>query len=139
MNLEVAKLIREQTTIQQNSLSHVRRLSNKHAGMVRGFVILSEAWYAHANREPGQVDSIMIGYYNEEMGGTTGEFEVQWIELAGKSVPRLKVFDDGWNALYEFRDLLQAMSALDNLNVTPQFFCKILIALGIKDLTRREQ
>lgn len=129
MNLEVAKLIREQTTTQQNSLSHVKRLSSKHAGMVRGFYIVDQT-----------PEVIPIGFYVPDNSGiTTGEFEVRWVELGGLSIPQLRTYDDGWNALYEFRDLLQAMSALDNLNVTPQFFCKVLIALGIKDLTRRDQ
>lgn len=115
----------------------------KHDGMIRGFYHLSEAWYAEANfkdRTDGMVDNINIGFYSPDgNGGTTGEFTVRWAELGGKLVPQLCVFDDAWEALTYFSDLLRDMAVIDNGNISPKGFCIILKRLGIKDLTPREK
>lgn len=166
MNLETAKLVASLTTRQiyrESKPFHVRGIATdisyphdvtaqdwlicrparstppKWSGMIRGFYLLSESWYAEANRLPGRIDSLMIGFYRETGdGGSAGEFEIEWTELTGKPVPRLQVYDDGWYALSHFRDLLDVMAELDNQNISPQNLCKILITLGMKDLTPRE-
>jgi len=117
---------------------------SKHDGMIRGFYHLAEAWYADANlksRTDGLVDDITIGFYTSDgKGGTTGEFKISWTEeLGGKLVPQLCVYDNAWEALSHFSDLLTAMEYLDNTNPTPQEFCEILTRLGITDLTPRKQ
>ena len=77
----------------------------------------------------------MIGFYNE---GTSGEFAIRWEQLGGRSIPRLQAYDDSWSALVHFKDLLDAMASVDNENISPEQFCKLLVSLGIKDLTERE-
>lgn len=109
-----------------------------HVGCFRGFTHYNEAWYAQTVKlGAGILDEIHIGFYSPE-GGTTGEFTVEWIELSGREVPRLRVFDDAWDVLARMSDLLGRMADLDNQNVTPQAFCKLLLELGFEDRTARK-
>jgi hypothetical protein len=116
---------------------------NKHKDMIRGFCHFSEAWWADANmsyREDSFIDEIMLGFYGP--GGdsyTTGEFGVRWTKIAGKLMTRLEVYDDAWETLAHFSDLLAEMAKLNGTDPTPAEFCKILKRLGIKDLTPRKQ
>jgi hypothetical protein len=117
--------------------------SNKHKEMIRGFCHFNEAWWADANRKhrtDNFIDEIMLGFYGPDgNSGTTGEFGVRWTELAGKPTPRLEVFDDAWEALAHFSDLLGEMAKLNGTDPSPAKFCKLLKRLGIKDLTPRTQ
>lgn len=107
--------------------------------VVRGFYILSESRYADACRVPGIADDIHIGFYGKDGSSeTVGEFCIEWVTLGGKDIPRLKVFDGSWNVLRSFADLLEVMAIIDDANLSPKEFCKILIGLGLKDLTKRE-
>lgn len=116
---------------------------NKHEGGERAFIQLSRAWYGPANLEhiPAKAriaDEITIGFYYEE-GGTTGELTIEWVKLSGRTAPRLKAFDDSWDALWQCRDLLGKMAEIDDQNITPEAFCKILEGLGIKDRTPEKE
>lgn len=110
-----------------------------HSECKRGFTHLSKAWYgpAYLSRS-NYVDEVNIGFYHPE-GGTTGEFVVTWKELAGKVTPRLKAYDDGWSALFHFGDMLESMASIDGEDVSPDEFCKLLVALGIEDMTPIER
>lgn len=116
---------------------------SKHDGMIRGFCHLKEAWYAEANlinRFDGLVDEINIGFYGPTGdAATTGEFKIRWKVLGGHLVPQLCVFDDAWEALSHFSDLLEAMAKLKTKNPTATDLCKILKRLGIKNLTPRNK
>ena len=113
----------------------------KHDGMIRGFYHLSEAWYADAiltNRYDGLIDEVLIGFYGPDGDqGTSGEFAVKWEHLGGKLAPQLCVYDDAWEALSHFSDLLAEMAKLDSGSPSPTEFCELLTRLGIKDLTPR--
>ncbi len=113
----------------------------KHDGLIRGFYHLAEAWYADANlknRYDGLIDEVMIGLYGPDGDqGTSGEFVVKWEHLGGKLTPRLCVYDDGWDALSHFSDLLAEMAKLDSESPSPLEFCELLKRVGIKDLTPR--
>lgn len=111
-------------------------MKDRHEGCERGFTIFSESWYSKTPQPDGVVDEIMIGMYHPE-GGTTGEFGVRWTMLGRELTPRLEVFNDAWNALLRFDDLLHWMASVDDKHVTPQAFAEALRGLGIKDLTRR--
>jgi hypothetical protein len=108
-----------------------------HKGCVRAFYHLSEAWYAEANRSSEYTDDVTFGMFAIE-GGTTGEMAVRWQELGGKSVPQLRVFDDGWSALATFTDLIVELGKFDDRNITPKDFCALLIRLGFEDQTPRQ-
>jgi hypothetical protein len=114
----------------------------KHDGMIRGFYHLAEAWYADANlknRYDGLIDEVMIGFYGPDGDqGTSGEFAVKWEHLGGKLTPQLCVYDDAWEALTHFSDLLAEMAKLDKMSPSPVEFCELLKRLGIKDLTPRD-
>jgi len=118
-------------------------MKDKHAGCTRGFTHYSEAWYSKTSgpMADGTADEIMIGMYDLEGGGTTGEFGVRWIVLNDRDdpSPRLEVFNDAWDALSRFGDLLQVMASIDSRRVSPREFADILRALGIKDLTIRHR
>ena len=103
----------------------------------RAFVITGEAWYASAALPDG-VQEIVIGDYPEE-GGTCGEFIIQWRELSGKIVPRLKAYDDSWAMLAYCHDLIDALATFDDKNMTVQDLATVLKDLGFIDVTQRER
>lgn len=111
-------------------------MKTKHDGCERGFIIRSEAWYGKSQNKPETLDEIMIGMYHHE-GGTTGEFGVRWTTIGGHATPRLEVFNDAWDALQRFGDMLAWMASVDDKHISPQSFADALRGMGIKDLTER--
>lgn len=107
-----------------------------HTDCTRQFRQLSRAWYGSANLQLNSevVDEITAGFYDEE-GGTTGEFTIKWIVLAGQKTPQLCVFDDAWDALWQFRDVLEKLAELDGTNPTPEKVCSIFVSCGVEDTT----
>ena len=102
--------------------------------IIRGFHHFNEAYYAKNVRLPeGVSDEIMVGLYDTD-GGTTGEFAIRWVNVSGREVPQLQAFSDSWKALGEFKDLLTVMENIEGY-VTPEKFCKLLVSLGVVDLT----
>lgn len=106
-----------------------------HTGGKRKFFQLSRAWYGDTClQDIDKTEIITIGFYQDD-GSTTGEFQVSWEPLGGKSTPRLCAFDDSWHALYCFRDLLEKMAFVDGQDIPPAAFRMMLITLGIEDAT----
>ncbi len=106
--------------------------------MIRGFHILSQAWYADANlRGARWLDDVIFGLYDEENGGTDGEMSVKWYDLGGRIVPKLECFDDAWATLVEFTDVITMLGNKDGQNITPDKFAEILLSRGFRDLTVR--
>ena len=121
----------------QDRYNNTGGMMSKHDGCKKQFIHLARAWYGDANGvqrsgEPG--DNISIGFDHPD-GGTTGEFSIEWVDLGRDVCPQLKVFDDGWSALWEFRDVLEKMAALDGTNPSPEIICKLLESCGIEDTT----
>jgi len=116
-------------------------MGSKHDGMIRGFSHTGDAWYAKACLDGmPYIDCINIGFYADDGdGGTTGEFAIRWVKLGGKITPSIEAFDDSWEALSHFKDLLDEMTKIDSKDVSAKEFCEILKSLGIKDLTKRNQ
>ena len=112
-------------------------MKDKHEGCERGFTVFSEAWYSKNQREHDMLDEIMVGMYHPE-GGTTGEFGIRWTMLGGKATPRLEVFNDAWDALQRFGDMLAWMASVDDQKISPQAFAEALRGIGIKDQTERD-
>jgi len=111
----------------------------KHEGCTRGFTHLSKAWYGEANlRGYDIIDQLMIGFYDIEEGGTTGEFSITWKMLGGRSVPYLKAYEDSWDALYHFQDVLTKMRDADGQNISPDDMSILLVSCGVKDLTKTD-
>jgi hypothetical protein len=107
-----------------------------HEGGKRAYIRSSKAYYKSVLK--GDV-SVAIGIYYAE-GGTSGEFEVEFVELIkGKPLAaRLKVFEDSWNALSLFKDLLEKMAEIDGQEIQEAEFCQLLDSLGIIDITQYE-
>lgn len=63
---------------------------------------------------------------------------MEWTELGGMDVPQLRVYDDGWEVLAGFTDLLAEMAEVSDDNITPKLFCEMLIRCGFKDSTLRD-
>lgn len=111
-------------------------MSRDHTGCIRGFHQNSRAWYRGVLHDES-VDKFMFGMYAPG-GGTTGEMSVTFAKLAGRVVPRLGCFDDGWSTLATFTDLIARMGAVDDKNITPEDFRKMLLECGFTDLTKEK-
>jgi len=103
-------------------------------GCKRAYIRSSKAYYAIL---PNERERVMVGMYHPE-GGTSGEFEFEWILLDGKKCARLNAFEDSWASLWLFKDLLEKMSEIDSEGIQEPEFCQLLNILGIIDITEYE-
>jgi hypothetical protein len=87
---------------------------------------------------PTATERVMVGMYHPD-GGTSGEFEVEWIVLQQQKCAKLKSFEDSWSALWLFKDLIEKMSEIDSDKIQEPEFCKLLDSLGIIDITAYEE
>ena len=115
--------------------------TNRHKDCFKGFTHLSRSWYSKIIKDTllkqNVVDEVAFGYYYLD-GGTAGEMIMEWIMLDNTKVPiaRLNAFEDSWNALSQFTDLIQEMGKVDNCYIQPKEFCDLLIKCGFKDRTQ---
>ena len=109
-------------------------MMRNHTDCIRGFHWSNRAWYKNVVKDK----LINFGMYHPD-GGTSGEMTMVWQELAGREVPRLKCFDDGWSALSLFTDLIQKLGERDDENITQEQFVQILLGCGFTDMTAYEQ
>ena len=96
----------------------------------REFTYSKRAWYDRCSND----DVIYFGLYHPD-GGTYGEMVMRWEDLAGEYTPQLQVFNDGWEALATFTDLIIELGKHDDENITPDKFIKILKGCGFTDDT----
>jgi len=103
----------------------------------KAYSVTSEATYAESSLHVMNcVENIMFGYYHPK-GGTTGEMSMTWQVLGKDLVPYLKCYDDAFEALSTFKNVINAIAELDNKNMTPMQFREILDHCGFKDETER--
>ena len=82
-------------------------------GDYRGFTNCGEAYYHKSlGFSNGVVGEVFLGLCAGG-GGTKGEMSMVWIELGGKNVPQLKVFDDAWAVLASWPDLLAELAKVN--------------------------
>lgn len=106
-----------------------------HDGDLKQFIHAKRAWYADtALQGEGYVDRVGFGFYSPD-GGTSGEMKMAWYKLGGKEVPRLECYNDAWHALAQFKDLIDMLGNVDNVDITPTEFCQILEQCGFTDVT----
>ena len=99
------------------------------------FVWFSKAWHSkHQKLRQDDVDELSIELRNSD-GILVGSFLIIWGELSGSVVPRLKAFDDSWDALFNMPELLEYMSSIDDCNVPINEFVDALLKLGFIDET----
>lgn len=112
-----------------------------HEGDIKQYRIRSESYYAEALaraiNEKNVTDVIHFGFYSPD-GGTSGEMSMKWHVLGGQPIPRLECYDDGWHALAQFKDVIDAMAEVDGECITPKQFCELLDKCGFMDATQRE-
>ncbi len=104
-------------------------------GYKKGFSQYSKAWYSKGQPlANNQIDKLNISLINED-DVEVSSFIIEWGELSGNVVPRLKVFDDAWRALSLMPELIQYMASIDDCNKPIDDFVKDLIDLGFIDKT----
>ena len=106
-----------------------------------GFYWRSKAWYGLGISDDC-ADEIMIGDYPDGGGvGPCGEMSIRWHNLSGKEpTARLESFEDSWRlfSLDPVRALLDSLIARHMKNPQPPEIAAVLINLGFRDLTPRE-
>lgn len=107
-----------------------------HEGDLRQYTFVSEAYYAEsaaATRSRDIVDEVSFGFYSPD-GGTSGEMVMEWINLGeqwrnGEKViqvsPRLRCFNDAWDALAHLKDVIDALAEVDDQDISPKEFCQL--------------
>lgn len=112
-----------------------------HTGDFKGFYQYSRAWYGKLNklRIRDCVDDIMFGYYSPE-GGTSGEMAMRWYKLENNKLPsaKLEVFEDTFETLNSFKDLIEELAKWENKNIQPDQFCELLKQFGFIDKTEEK-
>lgn len=121
---------------------------------IRGFTILSEAWYGKANlaapSRPRLVDQVMFGvYYRAADGSSEGcdyECAMRWIDLSNghqRPTPEFNAFSDSWAVFADeptvFAFLAQSADPKQGKTFTVRDFCDLLESVGFVDLTDRKQ
>lgn len=106
----------------------------------RAFTVHGESWYAKTSRlKPDVLEEILFGIYlTDEDGtddGTSGEMAMRWYRVASKPTPRLEAFDDSWDVLASFADVIEKLGEVDSKDITPQEFVNILVECGFQDRT----
>ncbi|GHV78602.1 hypothetical protein AGMMS49944_03930 [Spirochaetia bacterium] len=99
---------------------------------IRGFYQSHKAWYAESNGI--KLPEIMFGIYWKN-DGTEGEMAMRWIDLCNETVPQLEVYRDAWKVLNDFKDVLDDLAAVNDINITDDQFVEILKKRGFRDLT----
>lgn len=102
---------------------------------VRGFSVLSEAWYAEHSKMRGIVDEIEIGLYPASGSGCCFEFAIRWHLLNRETAARVEVFDDAFRAFAEFFDVFASLAKMRNPSVAA--VAAMLRTLGYVDRTQR--
>ncbi|UNY39998.1 hypothetical protein KLEB273_gp205 [Bacillus phage vB_BauM_KLEB27-3] len=99
----------------------------------RGFHHLSKARYAQAILKKKDIeDAVTFGFYHSD-GSTSGEIQMEWINIHGESFARIKVFSDAFSILNQFIDVIEALNNKEHIQ--PKEFTLILKNLGFVDLT----
>ena len=106
----------------------------------RQFIHLSRAWYGvSALQERDFRDEVMFSLLFED-GSTEGEIAIRWYDFPapGGQAARLEAFDDSWETLGKFQDVIARMAALPLQKrscISPEQFCRLLEACGFEDAT----
>ena len=104
----------------------------------RGFHWTEKAWY-HVEGRPQEV---MFGLYADD-GSASGEMAIRWhvpsTVWAEVGDARLEAFDDSWQVLGTFSDLLKELGKLKGRTPTPAEVVEILKSCDFEDMTEYEE
>ena len=99
--------------------------------MIRGYHVSNRAFY----KDVVNGQSMMIGMYDSNDEGCSGEFEIKWVELDKKLFPEICMFSYSWKLLKELSDLFEELAKLNDETPTQDEIIALLKALKFKDLT----
>jgi hypothetical protein len=116
------------------SLSKTPKEITTMSKMIRGYHVSNRAFYKDVVKGP----RMMIGMYDSNDEGCSGEFEIKWVELDKKLCPEICMFDDSWKLLKEFSDLFEELAKLNEEAPTQDEMISLLNSLKFKDLTAYE-
>ena len=105
-----------------------------HSNCRRAFIWDSRAYYG----KYFEGESVTFGMFAPG-GGTSGEMSMKWIWLGGENVPMLQVFNDAWDVLSTFGDLIARLAEVDSKRITAQEFVDILLECDFIDDTKYEK
>lgn len=106
-------------------------MENKHEGCIKGYHRSSKAWYAASIKER---INVTFGMYSLD-GGTSGEMTMEWQLLDNVLCAQLRCFEDAWEVLGMFTDVIAKLAQVDGQEIQEEAFVKILDECGFKDLT----
>ncbi len=104
----------------------------------RAPIVPDHTWryYNHNQAFPNQTrktNTVRVGLDHNE-GGTSGEFTIDFVELGGRTVPQLRVFDDAWQVLH-LSNVVAALAKWDDSKADELTIMKELAHLGMTDIT----
>ena len=107
----------------------------------RSFALLSETWYGPTTLQgsPGICDEVVIMNAAE-----LGEFFIRWsdkVQVDGARAPYLHALSNSWSYLANTHDIIVglAMLAANGFQPQPPAVVKMLLSLGLVDVTERER
>lgn len=106
----------------------------------RQFHQLSRSWYGKDTlKDRKYTDKIMFGMYIDN-DGCEGEMAMGWYNIGKGTIPtaKLEVFEDSFNELNKFIDVIKELAKCDNEGIQPDEFCEILKSCGFEDRTQEK-
>jgi hypothetical protein len=86
-----------------------------------------------------QNKDLIIAYWNSETE-VQADFRIEWVQLQDHFVPRLKIFDDCWKALYMYgSEFLALLARFDNRNISKDRMKQELVKIGFDDATEYKE
>jgi hypothetical protein len=107
--------------------------------IIKTYVLLSETWYYHIDRQIGGsdvIDEVMLQLHYSN--GELGEIAIRWYSLQNRLVPKIEVFNDSWESLTQIKDILEDMALVSKQNITSKQFCDLVEKHGFVDATARK-
>lgn len=101
---------------------------------IQGFYWYSDSYYAKKLPPTEFHDEVILGLYDAESGGSSGELVIRW--ATEDAWPALQAWGPSWGVLTYFVDILDGLST--EKSVTPQKFVARLLECGVSDLTTRD-
>lgn len=88
-------------------------------------------WYVE-----DQMDKDLIIAYWNSYTEIQADFRIEWVSFGECFVPRLKIFDDCWKALYVYgEDFLELLANFDDKYITKDRMKQELLKIGFEDAT----
>lgn len=104
------------------------------------YTLPEEAWYSATIHDPADRGALWLGVDSRNdaglYDGCIGEWSVHWVELSGRSAPKLSIFDDAWAAVVA-SDFFDVVLPFADKWPTRSQLVEALTAAGWTDTTAR--